>query len=183
MTSINTSATGLRSGTLPWRSGLRAGMCAMRVAVYVPCFNGAAWIEECVGALLAQNCAAAEVAVVDDGSTDTSADIVRRFGERGRLIQHGRNRGLAVAGNTARREIECDVLASVDADVRAHPDWLAQLLSGFDSPRVGAVGGKLIEAHQERLADRWRATHMAQHAGDFPLRDSPTLAGATMAVR
>lgn len=149
----------------------------------MPCFNGAAWIEECVASLLAQTRAAAEVTVVDDGSTDDSADIVRQFGGRVRLIRHDRNQGLAVARNTALRQIECDILASVDADVRADSDWLELLLSGFDSPRVGAVGGKLIEAHQERLADRWRAAHMAQHAGEFPLRDSPTLAGATMAVR
>ena len=155
----------------------------MRVAVYVPCYNGAAWIEECVRALLAQTRRPAEVAVVDDGSTDDSAAIVRSFGERVRLIQHERNCGLAVARNTALREIECDVLASVDADVRAAPNWLAELLVGFDSPAVGAVSGKLIEANHERQADRWRARHMAQHAGDFPLRAAPMLVGATMAVR
>lgn len=155
----------------------------MRVAVYVPCFNGAAWIEECVGALLEQSWPVTAVAVVDDGSTDASADIVRRFGRRVRLIQHERNRGLAVARNTALREIECDVLASVDADVRAAPTWLAHLMAGFNSPRASAVGGKLIEAHQERIADRWRAAHMAQHAGDFPLRNPPILPGANVAVR
>ncbi|MGI8424052.1 MAG: glycosyltransferase family 2 protein [Chloroflexota bacterium] len=155
----------------------------MRVALYVPCYNGAAWLEECVNSLLAQTWPVCEVAVIDDGSTDSSAAIARRFGSAVRLIQHDRNRGLAVARNTALTDIECDVLASVDADVNATPDWLAHLLIGFDSPSAGAVGGKLIEAHQTRVADRWRAAHMAQHAGDFPLRDAPTLAGANMAVR
>ncbi|HET6317665.1 MAG TPA: glycosyltransferase family 2 protein, partial [Chloroflexota bacterium] len=155
----------------------------MRVALYVPCYNGAAWLRGCLEALLAQSRPAADVAVVDDGSTDDSAEIARSFAPRVRLIQHERNRGLAAARNTALAELECDVLASVDADVFATPNWLGELLGGFDSPRTAAVGGKLLEAHQTRLADRWRAAHMAQHAGDFPLRNPPVLPGANAAVR
>ena len=155
----------------------------MRVALYVPCYNGAVWLADCLSALLAQDRSADEVAVVDDGSTDASSDIVRSFAPRVRLISHDRNRGLAVARNSALSALECDVLASVDADVVAAPDWLGHLLAAFDSPRTAAVGGKLLEAHQSRPADRWRARHMAQHSGDFPRRNPPVLPGANVAVR
>ncbi len=155
----------------------------MRVALYVPCYNGAAWLHDCLTALLAQNRPADQVAVVDDGSTDGSAEIARSFAPRVRLISHDANRGLAVARNTALSELDCDVLASVDADVCAAPDWLRHLLAGFDSPRTAAVGGKLLEAHQTRVADRWRARHMAQHAGDFPRRNPSVLPGANVALR
>jgi hypothetical protein len=155
----------------------------MNVGLYVPCYNGAAWLGECVESLLSQSRPADQVAVVDDGSTDESAAIVRRFGPRVRLIQHDRNRGLAVARNSALAQIECDVIASVDADVRAEPEWLAELIAGFDSPRTAAVGGRLDEAHTSTPADRWRAQHMAQHAGDFPLSNPPVLPGANTAVR
>ncbi len=155
----------------------------MIVSVYVPCYNGAAWLAECLEALLAQTRSAALIAVVDDGSTDDSAAIVQSFGKRVRLIQHERNRGLAVARNTALAEIGCDVLASVDADVRAEHTWLGELLAGFESPRTVAVGGRLDEAYTKTPADRWRAAHMAQHAGDFPLVNPPVLPGANTAVR
>ncbi|HXI15350.1 MAG TPA: glycosyltransferase [Chloroflexota bacterium] len=155
----------------------------MKVSLYVPCYNGAAWIRECVESLLAQRRPADEVAVIDDGSIDGSAMIVRSFGSRVRLITHESNHGLAVARNTALTKLPCDVLASVDADVRASPDWLGELLTGFHSSRVAAVGGMLLEANQARLSDRWRATHMAQHAGDLPLRNPPVLPGANVAVR
>ncbi|MBI3970052.1 MAG: glycosyltransferase family 2 protein [Chloroflexi bacterium] len=155
----------------------------MRASVYVPCYNGEAWLAECLDALLGQTRQFDELIVVDDGSTDSSAAIARGFGPRVRLVQHERNRGLAVARNTALAEATGDVVASVDADVRASPAWLAHLLSGFDSPRTAAAGGKLIEACQDRLADRWRAAHMAQHSGDFPLHNPPALPGANVAVR
>jgi GT2 family glycosyltransferase len=153
------------------------------ISLYVPCYNGAAWLERCIDSLLAQTVSVQELLVVDDGSTDESAAIARRRERPVRLVQHERNRGLAVARNTALAHATGEIVASVDADVCASPTWLNHLLEGFDSPRTAAVGGKLMEARQERLADRWRAVHMAQHAGDFPLLNPPVLPGANMAVR
>ncbi|MGH2352530.1 MAG: glycosyltransferase family 2 protein, partial [Chloroflexota bacterium] len=155
----------------------------MRVSGYIPCYNGAAWLADCLDALLAQTRPFDELLVIDDGSIDDSAAIARRYGPGVRLVQHPRNLGLAVARNTALASTTGDVLASVDADVRASPTWLAHLLDAFRSPRVAAAGGRLLEARQERLADRWRAAHMAQHAGDFPLLNPPVLPGANVAVR
>ncbi|MDQ3702940.1 MAG: glycosyltransferase family 2 protein, partial [Chloroflexota bacterium] len=155
----------------------------MRLSVYVPCYNGARWIGECLDALIAQSQPVDEVLVVDDGSTDASATIVAGYAPRVRLVRHPRNLGLAVARNTALARTEGEIVASVDADVRATPTWMARLLDGFSSPRVVAVGGRLLEAHQEQLPDRWRAVHMAQHAGDLPLRNPPVLPGANVAVR
>ena len=128
----------------------------MRVAVYVPCFNGAAWIEECVAALLAQTRRPAEVAVVDDGSTDDSAAIVRTFGERVRLIQHERNRGLAVARNTALREIECDV---VKGSTRKHQVFreiqeLAITRVGSDEGESSIENSDALRHEVERVAQR-----------------------------
>jgi GT2 family glycosyltransferase len=153
------------------------------VSLYVPCYNGAPWLAECLDSLLAQSRPADEVLVVDDGSTDDSAAIARSFGPRVRLHSHPRNLGLAVARNTALGACRGEIVASVDADVRASPAWLSRLLGGFTSPRVAAVGGRLVEHHQSTLPDRWRAAHMVQHAGDFPLLDPPVLPGANVAVR
>jgi hypothetical protein len=155
----------------------------VNVTVYVPCYNGAVWLEECLRALLAQTVPADEILVVDDGSTDNSADISASFGAPVRVVPHERNRGLAVARNTALAAARNDLVASVDADVRAEPGWLAGLLDGLDSPRTAAVGGRLDELHQGRLADRWRAAHMAQHAGGLPQVNPPILPGANTLVR
>ena len=153
------------------------------VSLYVPCYNGAAWLAECLEALLAQSRPADEVLVVDDGSTDDSAAIARSYGTRLRLLSHPRNLGLAVARNTALGACAGEIVASVDADVRASTTWLSRLLEGFTAPRVAAVGGRLVEQNQSTLPDRWRAAHMGQHAGDLPLLNPPVLPGANVAVR
>ena len=153
------------------------------VSLYVPCYNGALWLAECLDALLAQTRPADEVLVVDDGSTDDTAAVANRYAGRVRLVAHAANRGLAVARNTALAASRGEIVASVDADVRVTPTWLERLLTAFTSPRVVAAGGRLEEANRQRLADAWRAAHMAQHAGGFPLRNPPVLPGANVAVR
>jgi hypothetical protein len=155
---------------------------APSVSLYVPCYNGAPWLADCLGALLGQTRPADEILVVDDGSTDESAAIAGGFAPGVRLVSHPRNLGLAVARNTALAAARGEIVASVDADVRVASTWLSRLLGAFCSPRIAAAGGRLREAYQERLADRWRAAHMAQHAGDFPLQNPPVLPGANVAV-
>ena len=53
------------------------------VSLYVPCYNGAPWLADCLDALLAQTRPADEVLVIDDGSTDESAAIAGRYAGRG----------------------------------------------------------------------------------------------------
>lgn len=72
----------------------------MLVSILIPCFNAEPWIGECIESALAQTWPEKEVIVVDDGSTDGSLDIVRRFGDRIRW-ESGLNRG----GNAARNRL------------------------------------------------------------------------------
>lgn len=72
----------------------------MLVSILIPCFNAEPWIGECIESALAQTWPEKEVIVVDDGSTDGSLDIVRRFGDRIRW-ESGPNRG----GNAARNRL------------------------------------------------------------------------------
>jgi glycosyltransferase involved in cell wall biosynthesis len=71
------------------------------VSVIVPCYNGAAFLEETLRSALAQSYAEVEVVVVDDGSTDNSPEIARRFPVR--YIRQP-NRGLCEARNAGIRE-------------------------------------------------------------------------------
>lgn len=74
------------------------------VSVLIPCYNAEPWITQCLESALAQTYPRIEVVVVDDGSTDRSAQVVRSFGERVRFEtgphtggNHARNRLLALA--------------------------------------------------------------------------------------
>ncbi len=92
------------------------------VSVIVPCYNGAAFLEEALRSALAQSYPKVEVVVVDDGSTDSSAEIARRFPVR--YIRQ-ENRGLCEARNRGIRESKGSYLVFLDADDRLKPQAIA----------------------------------------------------------
>jgi glycosyltransferase involved in cell wall biosynthesis len=84
-----------------------------RVSVVIPVYNGEAYIAEALDSVMAQNLPPHEVIVVDDGSTDQTASIVRRYNVT--LIQQ-ENRGLADTRNVAIEHASGDLIALLDAD-------------------------------------------------------------------
>jgi glycosyltransferase involved in cell wall biosynthesis len=95
-------------------------MAKCTVAAIVPLYNNRETIVEAIDSVLAQTRPAEEIVVVDDGSTDGSADVVgHRFGDRVRLIRQA-NGGPSSARNTAIRASHADLIALLDADDR----WL-----------------------------------------------------------
>jgi len=106
-------------------------------SVITPVFNGAAHIRRCHALLAEQSFADWEWVVVDDGSTDGTADIVRAIGDaRIRLSSYQPNRGRGYARQSALAAAEGDWMVVWDADDMYFPDRLAVInearLAGFD---------------------------------------------------
>lgn len=103
----------------------------IRVSVIVPLHNAAAWLGDCLDALLRQNLPAGsfEVIAVDNGSTDDSAAVVRRRPQVKLLSEPVP--GAYAARNRAIRAARGGLLAFIDADCIARPDWLARLQHGL----------------------------------------------------
>ena len=154
----------------------------LKITVYVPAYNVAQFLGPCLEGLLAQTLPPNEILVIDDGSRDATAEIASKYAAV-TLIQHGTNKGLAAARNTAMRAARNELVASIDADCVANPNWLAQLSASLTDPSVVGVGGKLIEGIQKNTADRWRAVHMAQHWGDAPIHNPRFLFGSNNLFR
>jgi len=153
---------------------------SLKISVAIPCYNGAAYVGQAIESMLAQTCPADEVLIVDDGSTDESIEIIRRYPVR--LIQHEANLGLASARNTALNNSNEAILVFMDVDAMADASLLEVLLSGFDSPMVAGVGGRGIETNISTLADRWRREHATQAFGKNSI-DVEHLFGLCMAYR
>jgi glycosyltransferase involved in cell wall biosynthesis len=146
------------------------------ITVYVPCFKAGRTVDACMGALLGQSLVPRRFLAIDDGSPQPLALAGVE------VIRHSVNSGLAAARNTALAACETPLIASVDADVVADRDWLARLLAALNeaasSHPMGGAGGRLTEHYQQRLADRWRAVHMAQHWGPERILNPRFLYGA-----
>src|SRR5688500_17394389 len=70
------------------------------ISILIPCFNAERWIGQAIESALTQSWRAVEIIVVDDGSTDGSLAIIKRFGDRVRW-ETGANQG----GNVARNRL------------------------------------------------------------------------------
>ena len=117
----------------------------MRISVVVPCQNAERHIERCLDALASQEAFAGdfEVIVVDDRSTDGSAELVERRGLR-LLRSHGR--GPYAARNAGIRASSGDVVAFTDADCEPAPDWLRRIASEFERDAAEIVVGPRLPA-------------------------------------
>jgi len=115
-----------------------------RVSVIMPAYNVEPYVAEAVQSVLAQTFEDLEVVVVDDGSTDGTADTVAAIAAREprvRLVRQP-NRGLAGARNTAMRMARGDLFALLDSDDLWEPEFLAEQVAMLDArPSVDIVTG------------------------------------------
>jgi len=89
------------------------------VSVVVPCYNGEAFLEECLRSILQQSFSDLEIVVVDDDSSDSSRDVARSVSnedDRVRLVVHETNRGIAAARNTGIRTSRGELIGFLDQD-------------------------------------------------------------------
>ena len=117
-----------------------------RVSVVVCAHNAADTLEPCLRSLVALDYPDAEVIVCDDGSTDATAAIARRFDVRLLELPH---RGLGVARNEGIAAAGSDIVAFIDADARAHPEWLYHLVLSLEDGAAGTGGPNLPEPRAE----------------------------------
>ena len=114
------------------------------VSIIMPAYNVAPYIASAVRSALVQTFSDFELIVVDDGSKDNTAEIVKslmREDGRVRLVQQA-NRGLAGARNTALRAARGDMFALLDSDDMWEPEFLAAQLAILEArPDVDIVTG------------------------------------------
>jgi glycosyltransferase involved in cell wall biosynthesis len=114
----------------------------MRASVLVCTRDRAEVLRETLGTILAdRSTVPREVVVVDNGSTDGTADVVRSFGVR---YVHEPQVGIANARNRAVEEARGDLLLFADDDVRVCDGWADALAAAFDDPDVAVVAGRIV---------------------------------------
>jgi glycosyltransferase involved in cell wall biosynthesis len=122
-----------------------------RVSVVMPFLNARRFIDEAIGSVLSQTYGGWELLLIDDGSTDGSSDIARRYSdadpERVRYLEHcaHAHRGASASRNVGIRDARGEYIALLDADDVWVPRKLEEQLRIMDShPEVGSVYGNTL---------------------------------------
>jgi glycosyltransferase involved in cell wall biosynthesis len=133
------------------------------ISVLIDTYDHERFIAQAISSVLEQDMSMedVEIVVVDDGSTDGTAEIVRQFAPRVRLVQKT-NGGQASAFNAGIPECHGEIVAFLDADDWWEKGKLRSVLEVFEAqPEIGAVGNGLYEVDEagrrkfENVPDRF----------------------------
>ncbi|NEC34368.1 bifunctional polysaccharide deacetylase/glycosyltransferase family 2 protein [Streptomyces rubrogriseus] len=157
------------------------------VSVIVPAYNE----KECIEATLrslARSTHPIEIIVVDDGSTDGTADIAESLGLPGVRVVRQANAGKPAALNNGVRHARYDIVVMMDGDTVFEPDTVRHLVQPFADPGVGAVAGNAKVGNRRTLIGAWQhieyvmGFNLDRRMYDL-LRCMPTIPGAIGAFR
>jgi peptidoglycan-N-acetylglucosamine deacetylase len=130
-----------------------------QVTVMIPAYNEESVIVDTIRSALASVYPKLEILVIDDGSTDDTAELVRsNFAgdSRVRLLLQP-NRGKPAALNHALSEAAGEIVVSIDADTIVDPEAVPRLVRHFVNPKVGAVAGNVKVMNRNKWLTRWQA--------------------------
>lgn len=123
-----------------------------RISVVIPVFNRRREIGRAIASVLGQSLSPYDILVVDDASTDGSADVVAALQEpRVKLLRHPQNRGAAAARNTAIEAAEGDWIALLDSDDEWEKDKLAvqlEALARASADTPAGITGYVMRDHR-----------------------------------
>jgi GT2 family glycosyltransferase len=124
------------------------------VRVIVVNYNAGPLLQACVDALAAQSFRSFEAVIVDNASSDGSADRLRLPDRRFSLIRNKANVGFAAANNIGALDCRAPWLATLNPDTVAEPTWLEEMHNGTQRcPAVAMFGGTLLNAADPSLVD------------------------------
>lgn len=129
------------------------------VSIVVPAYNEEKLITRTINTLLSSEGVQFEIIVVDDGSTDKTAQVVlETFAANSKVrFIHQENAGKAEALNTGIREAREEIIVALDADTLFMRDTIAQLAKHFVDEKIGAVAGNAKVGNRINLLTRWQA--------------------------
>jgi glycosyltransferase involved in cell wall biosynthesis len=138
-----------------------------RVSVLIGAFNNATTLERAARSMLDQTVAEIELLIIDDGSTDGTADVAARIATgdpRARVLAMPTNVGIARSLNAGLEAAQAPVVAISDADDWSEPRRLERQLAIIDSrPEIALVGCRMREVGED---ERELAPRTTFRAGD-----------------
>jgi GT2 family glycosyltransferase len=143
------------------------------ISIIIVTWNGRQHLDTCLTAVAAQQGVDAETILVDNASTDGTADYVASRYPWVRVVALDRNHGFAGGNNAGAREARGRYLAFLNNDTAADATWLRTLRAGLDEPRgVALATSRIVYMHDPEIVDsagdgltRWGGAFKRHHGG------------------
>ena len=134
--------------------------------IVVPNLNGTRWFDALFGSLNAQSVPPLEIIVVDNGSTDGSAEYISKHWPEIHLIRFQNNRGFATAANAGLSAANGSFTALINTDIELAPDWIERCEARLEANSLTAsVATKMVSLEDPSVL---------YDTGDFLRRDGAT---------
>jgi len=138
----------------------------VKISVIIPSYNASRTIRQCLKAATSQAYSDYEVIVVDDASTDETAQLAEKFPVR--LIRQSYNQGAAAARNRGAKEGKGELFVFTDSDCVPPRDWLQKITGYFKDPQAVSVSGMYQTENKNSPQARFIGYDI-----DFRLRQEP----------
>ena len=158
------------------------------VSIVIPAFNEESAIRSCVLAAITQTVPAHEIIVVDNRSTDRTAEIVRELQAANAsapliLLAQNDEQGLVPTRNLGLDRATGDVIGRIDADSVIEPTWVAEVQKAFLDPTVAAATGPVLYYDMPLRRFGLRADDTLRRAMLRLAREYHFVFGSNMALR
>ena len=140
------------------------------ISIIIPVKNRPRDIRDCLSSLEALDYPRdkVEVIVVDDGSTDSTTQVMQAF--QIKAISVRESIGASACRNLASREAKGDLIGFIDSDCVPQPRWLRDLVPYFEEETIGIVGGYVSNFYNHTLLDRYEDVKSSLHMGSHPIK-------------
>jgi glycosyltransferase involved in cell wall biosynthesis len=113
-------------------------------SIVINTYNRADSLAQTIRSLLQQQYSSFEIVIVNGPSTDRTQEVFSQFSDSIKVVECS-ERNLSVSRNIGIAASAGDIVAFIDDDALAEPEWLAQLAQGYDDEKIGATGGKVYD--------------------------------------
>ena len=147
-----------------------------KISAIICTHNRDRYLGKAIDSLLTQTCDHYEILIIDNASTDRTREIAQSYEHDPRVRYHYESQvGLSVARNTGAQLATAPLLAYLDDDAIASPQWLQTFVDAYNQDSTLAIsGGKVTLIWEDQMQPpQWLSSNLAGNLGAYDLGDRP----------
>ena len=159
-------------------------LMSLTVSVVIPAYNESKDIVKCLDSLMHQTIAPNEIIVVNNNSTDDTVKLTKTYSNV--KIINETKKGITYARTTGFNAAKSDIIARLDADTIAAPNWVEAIKNDFlHDKKLCGLKGRTAMRELSPNSRFWFSSigYACRKIGDFNVGETPLMSGCNMAIR